>query len=781
MSDSSGRRMSTPDLRALQQLSGSDTYILGMTAVPQMHSNGGTVSPRHPPHQRNLDTLGGGTATPASGSFTTDISKAPPASSTAQVAYRARDAHPRTDEETADRPYGSYSLRAHPDSKSPRLVFQKLGSGRKGINVLDRGHMLLLDPHPNLRSKRPVYVHNQKLSPVVEFVSAQRSPYQLSERVNARSAGNSGEENRRGKDGGRHSSEGRSSIASSSRTVGLSHRSGHGAADRANSAGNGDDTHKLPNNASLRPGNSTTTPLPSNATGANSNRSSPGLSFSGPESRMSGSHATNVIWEPTSPTASLDERGSDLASGAEETDEEGCSEGPASSHVSESSGSARGSAVGSAAGVDGEENENEGGVSDSPAGRSSTSSSSRTAESSGQRGHGAFAHGNRAASTASHALSVVTPSYSDQTGTHASRSTVSGAKSACSSPSLDSSGSVGSHATSAMRASPSPTASRTGSGSHSDSRDTESEVESPFQSTKSLRSGVTDTDGSLADVESNADEEASSTSPSSGRWTTRSSIDGADRFSSTSHSSTFDTAGCGLGDDNRLRRTLKELWRTSAFTDLIISSGAYSFPLHRCILSTQSPFFAHACRQNLQPSAKGLTLAMDSDDPIALHSMLQYFYTAKLSVPLDNLLILGGPAIPSLDILLKVYKLATKYTLPDLKEQAAEQYCAVLANEWPKGHGILLAKGLIETFNEEFEEPEVLREATLEVALRFSEELLGDRVVYDMLEGEPLRALVRRLSSSVRGSEDRSRADLSKQSSRSSADTTGNSVIGAIW
>lgn len=161
--------------------------------------------------------------------------------------------------------------------------------------------------------------------------------------------------------------------------------------------------------------------------------------------------------------------------------------------------------------------------------------------------------------------------------------------------------------------------------------------------------------------------------------------------------------------------------------------------------------------------------------------MLQYFYTAKLSVPLDNLLILGGPAIPSLDILLKVYKLATKYTLPDLKEQAAEQYCAVLANEWPKGHGILLAKGLIETFNEEFEEPEVLREATLEVALRFSEELLGDRVVYDMLEGEPLRALVRRLSSSVRGSEDRSRADLSKQSSRSSADTTGNSVIGAIW
>ena len=137
---------------------------------------------------------------------------------------------------------------------------------------------------------------------------------------------------------------------------------------------------------------------------------------------------------------------------------------------------------------------------------------------------------------------------------------------------------------------------------------------------------------------------------------------------------------------------------------------------------------------------------MDDEDPDALRSMLKYFYTGRLSVPMDNILILGGPATPSIDVLLKVYKLACKYKLPDLKQLATEQYCEVLSEEWPKGHGMLVAKCLAETFSEDLEEPEGLRDATLDVAVRFSEELLSDEVVYDMLYGEPLRALTLRLS-----------------------------------
>ena len=137
---------------------------------------------------------------------------------------------------------------------------------------------------------------------------------------------------------------------------------------------------------------------------------------------------------------------------------------------------------------------------------------------------------------------------------------------------------------------------------------------------------------------------------------------------------------------------------------------------------------------------------MHAGDPVALRSMLKYFYTGSVSVPTDNLLILGGPEMRSIDILLKVYKLACKYDLPDLKQLATDKFCATLSHEWPKGHGLLLAKGLAATFAEDLEDPGVLRDAVLDVAVRYSEELIGDRVVFDMLYGEPMRALMLGLS-----------------------------------
>jgi hypothetical protein len=194
---------------------------------------------------------------------------------------------------------------------------------------------------------------------------------------------------------------------------------------------------------------------------------------------------------------------------------------------------------------------------------------------------------------------------------------------------------------------------------------------------------------------------------------------------------------------------LKELWRTSAFTDITIVCGPYNLPLHLCVLSTQCAYFKHACRHELIPTPIGDTLDMSSDDPTALSAMLKYFYLGELEVPTENLLILGGPEMPSLETLLKVYKLACKYKIPDLKAAATEQYCEVLANKWPKGHGMLLAKGLVATFAEDLEEPEVLRNAALDVAVSYGEDLFGDRVVFDLLEGEPLRALMLRLARSA--------------------------------
>jgi hypothetical protein len=192
---------------------------------------------------------------------------------------------------------------------------------------------------------------------------------------------------------------------------------------------------------------------------------------------------------------------------------------------------------------------------------------------------------------------------------------------------------------------------------------------------------------------------------------------------------------------------LWELWRSSAFTDITIVCGNHQFPLHRCVLSTQCDFFAHACRHAYISTPNGDILEMDSENPTALRAMFQYFYTGELEVPLESLLLLGGAETPSIETLLEVYKLACKHGATDLKLAVEEQYCSTLAKKYPKGSGILLAKGLMATFSDGLADADSLRAAALDVAARHSQELIGDRVVFDLLEGEPLRALMMKLVS----------------------------------
>ena len=52
--------------------------------------------------------------------------------------------------------------------------------------------------------------------------------------------------------------------------------------------------------------------------------------------------------------------------------------------------------------------------------------------------------------------------------------------------------------------------------------------------------------------------------------------------------------------------------------------------------------------------------------------------------------------------------------------------------------------GIEDTF-EETQHRDRLREATIDVAVRFVGELVGDAVVFDIIQGEAARALMRRL------------------------------------
>ena len=202
------------------------------------------------------------------------------------------------------------------------------------------------------------------------------------------------------------------------------------------------------------------------------------------------------------------------------------------------------------------------------------------------------------------------------------------------------------------------------------------------------------------------------------------------------------------GFTENLASNLSWLWQTSAHSDLTISSGEHNFFVHKCILAAQCRHFHNKLLQDPQE-----VLRLDDDDPGALRSMLQYLYTGSLALPDPNLTTPGGTGVLStLDTLLKTYELGCKYSLPDLKSEAAKQYTTLLSMRWEKGHAVFLAKVLMRIFKmadaakgqeKWFSDGAVeLREATLEVAVDCKEELVEDAVALDLLAGEALRAFV---------------------------------------
>ena len=202
------------------------------------------------------------------------------------------------------------------------------------------------------------------------------------------------------------------------------------------------------------------------------------------------------------------------------------------------------------------------------------------------------------------------------------------------------------------------------------------------------------------------------------------------------------------GFTENLASNLSWLWQTSAHSDLTISSGEHTFSVHKCILAAQCRHFHNKLLQDPQE-----VLHLDDDDPGALKSMLQYLYIGTLALPDPNFTTPGGPGVLcTLDTLLKTYELGCKYSLPDLKSEAAKQYTTLLSMRWEKGHAVFLAKVLMRIFKmadaakgqkKWFSDGAVeLREATLEVAVDCKEELVEDAVAFDLLEEEALRAFV---------------------------------------
>lgn len=178
---------------------------------------------------------------------------------------------------------------------------------------------------------------------------------------------------------------------------------------------------------------------------------------------------------------------------------------------------------------------------------------------------------------------------------------------------------------------------------------------------------------------------------------------------------------------------------------MTITVQGHKIKAHRCVLARQDPLFE---RSGAPSEAARLNLS-DLGWPSEVEAMIKLFYTGDLDKPYcvdqDT-----GYLIPSLGLLRRIFLMATELGLLDLKSLATQRYCEGL-EQWP-GNGVpdphprVLAEALAATFAADLQDAEQLRAPTLEAAVRYSKALLEDAEAYNMLAGEPLRALVMKLS-----------------------------------
>jgi hypothetical protein len=72
-------------------------------------------------------------------------------------------------------------------------------------------------------------------------------------------------------------------------------------------------------------------------------------------------------------------------------------------------------------------------------------------------------------------------------------------------------------------------------------------------------------------------------------------------------------------------RALSERYQDGRYSDLEIACGDTSYHVHRVIVCSLSPFFAHVCSGSFQEAPLGV-ISLPNDDPTAVRLMMHYFY-----------------------------------------------------------------------------------------------------------------------------------------------------------
>ncbi|KAL8381113.1 hypothetical protein RB595_005409 [Gaeumannomyces hyphopodioides] len=134
----------------------------------------------------------------------------------------------------------------------------------------------------------------------------------------------------------------------------------------------------------------------------------------------------------------------------------------------------------------------------------------------------------------------------------------------------------------------------------------------------------------------------------------------------------------------QLMKALGRLHGRGDWSDLTISCGSKDYLVHKSIVCPRSDFFDKACGGAWKEAQEG-KISLPDDDPVAVNSMVFYFYHLEYNVGKswketygDELPEDGSETVAHA----KVYALAEKYGIPCLKELARCKFTMAAFTHW---------------------------------------------------------------------------------------------------
>ncbi|MCJ1287099.1 hypothetical protein MMC26_006447 [Xylographa opegraphella] len=126
-------------------------------------------------------------------------------------------------------------------------------------------------------------------------------------------------------------------------------------------------------------------------------------------------------------------------------------------------------------------------------------------------------------------------------------------------------------------------------------------------------------------------------------------------------------------DKESSRDGLHKLLNNSDYSDFTVECGTKTWHIHRAIVCSRSKYFKRVCDGDFK-EAREASLNFVDEDPALIEQMLVYLYTMQYPQTALNLRKAKDMVLDA-----KMYGIADKYDLPDLKQKVLKAFGPLLA------------------------------------------------------------------------------------------------------